>query len=122
MKICSRCGRDLEKSGGRHSVTCPVGQFVKKIDEGKGNENIRIAFPNDELKQQFSEMMARTGQQMVATKTFFDACVELDEDAPDFMEKISPHLHKFVVDVVLTYPNPNQFDADLNTLLGKVTE
>lgn len=120
MKRCPRCERDLEKTG--HSLTCPLGQVFKKIDEGGEDETIRIVFPNDEIKARFGEMMMRTAQAMTATKTFFDACIEMDEDAPDFISQIAPHLEKLVVDLVLIYPNPNLFDADLDTLLGKIIE
>lgn len=119
-KTCNRCGRDLDKTG--HSLTCPAGQVIKKIDEGANNETIKIIFPNDDLKAEYGEMMARTALQMAATKTFFDACTEIDEEAPDFIKRLGPHLEKFVVDMFLIYPNPNLFDSDLNTLLGKVEE
>jgi hypothetical protein len=117
MKSCSRCGRNLEKTG--HSLSCSLGQFIKKVDEGGADERIRIAFPNDELKHQFGEMMARTAQAMVAVKTFYDACTEIDETDPEFMSELGPALEKFVVDLCLIYPNSVLFDQDLNTLLGK---
>lgn len=120
MKSCNRCGRNLEKTG--HSLSCPVGQFIKQIDSGNGNANIRIAFPDDGLKKEFGDMMARTAQTMLAVKNFYAQVVELDEDAPNLTEDVAPFLEKLITDLILIYPNMNQFDADLKTLLGQVEE
>lgn len=121
MKSCPRCGRDLDKTG--HSLSCPIGQVVKQIDEGKSknkeNEAVRIAFPDEETRQQFQDMMARTALQMVATKTFIDSVTELDEDAPNLTHQIAPILEKFIMDLTMIYPTPSHFDVDLKILLGQ---
>jgi len=110
MRVCKNCNRDLDKRG--HAPLCLIGKVLNKIDEGKPIESIRIAFPSDELKQSYSDMMA-------ATKNFFDVVCELDDNAPDLTEKVAPHLEKFIVDLMLIYPTPNFFDTDLQTLLGQ---
>lgn len=120
MKSCNRCGRNLEKTG--HSPTCPVGEFIKQVDRGGGNEKIRIAFPDENLKREFGDMMARTAQTMVAVKNFYAQAVELDDGAPNLSELIAPFLEKLMSDLILIYPNMNQFDADLKTLLGQTEE
>lgn len=117
MKSCNRCGGNLETTG--HSFSCPAGQLIKKIDEGRADESIRIAFPTDELRAEFGDMMARTAQALIATRTFFDVCTEFDENDPDLANKMGSPLEKFIVDLMLIYPDANQFDADITTLLGQ---
>jgi hypothetical protein len=120
MRICKHCRRDLDLRS--HAPLCAAGNVVKQIDRGEPVESVRIAFPNDELKQAYSDMMARTAMMMQATKVFFDVCTELDDNAPDLTDQVAPHLEKFVVDLMLIYPNPEMFDVDLKTLLGQKVE
>lgn len=75
-----------------------------------------IVFPNDELRDEYGDFMKRTRGLLETTAKYIDACCELDENAPDFLEKVGPHTETFFVELFLNYPSPSQLEADLETL------
>lgn len=120
MRICKHCRRDLDRRP--HAPLCTIGNTIKAFDQGEGDESIRIAFPNDEAKHIYEEMMTRTVMMLTTVKTFLDQGSELDETAPDFGEQFAPYLEKFLQDMFLIYPSPAFLEADLKTLMGKKVE
>ncbi|HEX8289790.1 MAG TPA: hypothetical protein VF556_17545 [Pyrinomonadaceae bacterium] len=75
-----------------------------------------IVFPNDELRDEYSDFMKRTRGLLETATKFMDAGCELDENAPDFLDKVGPHVEAFFVELILNYGSPSQLVADMETL------
>lgn len=92
-----------------------MGWAERQNKQEKGRTAI-IVFPNDELREEFSDFTKRTRALLETVKTFSDSSCELNENAPDFFKKMEPIIEKFFTDIMLNYASFNQIEADLETL------
>lgn len=71
---------------------------------------------SDETGKLVGDCLKRVAATMSAFNSYIDAAVEIDEDAPDFFDKIGPPLERLTMTVVNLYPDPRQFEADIKSI------
>jgi hypothetical protein len=81
-----------------------------------GQADIILVCRSEEIEREYGEFLERTGAMLETVKNFFDACSEIDENKPDFIKKIAPHVERLTIEMILNYPSPNQLVTDLKIL------
>jgi len=71
---------------------------------------------------QADEMFRRVRETMIALDRFMQTVYAMDEDAPDLHQRFGDAAGQMFRRIVQQYPNPRQFDADLETLKGMRTQ
>jgi len=71
-----------------------------------------IIAKNSEDAAEFNGLCKRAGRLMRSYMKFGDAMDKIDEDAPDFLQKMGPHFEKFTMELMSIYPDYRVFERD----------
>lgn len=84
-------------------------------------KRIFIVASDQATANQCDEMFRRIRECMFAQVRFMQVCVSADEDNPADMVRVADATFELSKRIVQQYPNPRQFDADMETLRGMRT-
>lgn len=79
-------------------------------------KRVFLVCTDEELAKDVGDCLKRVSAALSSVNAFVDASCDLDENSPDFEQKIGPVLHRLILTLIELYPNPKQFDADIKAI------